>query len=168
MTSHDPYLPPVAEEPAPEADAMGKASKPFSVVWVQLLGAGFVLALLWSIGHVVVDGARGGYGKHAVVATFMLASQFALLVFFVFTVVGAHLRAGYGRVLGLVFILMIFLSSLSTKVAQFISPDADPGQIVARDRFGALIVQGLVYLLMFYWFYAFGFSGKARRYFRCA
>ncbi|WP_146204238.1 hypothetical protein [Massilia glaciei] len=84
----------------------------------------------------------------------------------VFTLLGTQRRIWYGRVLGLLFIAAFFvgivLVNLTAKASRLA---AFPLSDLSAYEVGELVGMGLTTCAMIYWFYAFGFSEKARNYF---
>lgn len=166
MHKPNPYAPPEAAVVS-AAPQRPPAKKPISAWLVQLLavaalvtlGVGLFRMASWLVSNRAMEWSWG----------FLLletAWRVALVGILGGAVIGTQRRANHGRWLGLVCIAMVFALSVYT---QFIRKKtsaptfayANQASGESGELLGALLILGLV----IWWFYAFGFSVKARNYF---
>jgi hypothetical protein len=163
---HDnPYRPPTADVFLPVVPQ--ELRKPKSAWVLQIVAAvlcaGLVLGIVRT-GIIVSAGGPPGQGLGG--PLFGLAWRLAALVGAMFAIRGTHRAAPYGRFLGLIMIAVLFASAIyqSVRAKTYASSHTEYSNLEAGAA-GEIIGAMLVATALAYWFYAFGFSAKARRYF---
>ena len=169
MSSHNPFAPPEAATIDTVPVVANASHKPASAWLVQVVGLLFGLYLLWGLVSMTFQGAtfRGPDGVRAI---YMIDLALRLLVFIDlwYAITGIGLRSRAGRVAGLVFIGFVFVVCIVGLLGAAVAA----GQLHAvgtRALVGIAtgLGMGLVVLaLVGFWFHAFGFSARARAYFR--
>ena len=169
MQQPNPYAPPAApvDRAAPPRPA---AKKPISAWFVQLLAIAICCGLALGIFRVTAW-LVANRGLAWAWADVLVGSGWRALVLAIAVgaVVGTQRRAGYGRWTGLVCVAMVFAVFVYTRffvkspsARTFAYSSQAAGE--AGELFGSLLIFGLIV----WWFYAFGFSAKARTYFQRA
>ncbi|MES3025613.1 MAG: hypothetical protein V4857_28885 [Pseudomonadota bacterium] len=160
MKNHNPYASPLTTRlDLPDA----QAKKPIAGWIVQFFCLVFLVAI--AVG-VVKSLTQLLAGEIDMLPLFDYAWRLIVVLAFVAALVGTQRATWYGRVLGLIMILFILVGTL----LPLLSGDRSPLAALSNNNFNAYQTGRLVGLLIFcgafvYWFYAFGFSEKARRYF---
>ncbi len=172
MTSPNPFAPPEAAAVRLAPFVTDASRKPFSAWLVQAVGLLFGLYLLWGLVTMTLQGAtyRGPDG----VRSLYLIDLALRLLFFVdlwYAVTGIGLRTRAGRWAGLVFIGLLFVAlalGVAIGVAAVIKLHG-AGTSATSGLAGIAVALGFCLFLLALlgaWFHAFGFSTRARAYFR--
>lgn len=164
------YAPPLAAIAGPSADAaptfLDPARKPVSAWLLQILCAGFIALLLWmEAKSLMVFQGRSG---HLVWWRLLsgLVFNVPMLAWFGFALVGIQRRARHGRVLGLGVLGLLLLAAIWTFLRTFTL--IDHGGADMAYHAGEVLGGAFWLLVLGWWVRAFGFSKKARIWFRLA
>ena len=171
MTSPNPFAPPEATAIDLAPVVANASHRPLSAWLVQVVALLFGLVLLWGLVTMTFQGAtnRGPDG----VRSLYLIDLGLRLLFFIdlwYAVTGIGLRTRAGRWAGLVFIGLLFVA-LTVGVASGVVAVIKLHGTGTSALVGVAVALGFCLLLLALvgaWFHAFGFSARARAYFRVA
>ncbi|MET3493460.1 hypothetical protein [Variovorax boronicumulans] len=166
MEQPNPYAPPAAPLDQAPSPLQTNAKKPISAWLVQLFTVvACVLAALGLFRLVSWLLANRGMAWTWGVLVIEVVWRFSLLAIAVGALIGTQRRTSYGRWSGLVFIALVFALCVYTQFSDKTS--SAPVDLYTSEamRVGESIGIVLLLILIAWWFYAFGFSKKARRYF---
>jgi hypothetical protein len=163
VMSANPFAPPNAQTADPP---VARPRRPLSVWFVVILGT--ATATLFAYGTTTFLVALIS-GRWPLDRMFLGAAlRIAVLIGIIGAVIGSFRGTAWGRWLGLLFIVGV----LAVTVHSAIAPSKDDGLIKkfhytdqAAGEAGELIGEGLFLALEAWWFFAFGFSRRARVYF---
>ena len=139
--------------------------KPFAVWVLQGFAAVFAVAAILGVVSVTRDMASGGVSDLRGAIVFLLL-RIVLVGVLLLTVLASQRRKDYGRLLGLLFIVIAFLgcgSGILGIVAEI--RHAAGGADKVAQLYGGLCGGVAALALIGYWFHAFGFTAVARAYF---
>ncbi len=160
----NPFAPPNAFV---EDDASVRPAKPMSIWLLQifaiLVGALFVVGL--TVG--VVSALTSGHATSGRLA-FGVAVRLGMLVGIFYAVKGAQRGVGYGRWLGLLFIAILFamMGYVGWNMLEEPAPSGMDAAGATGYKAGQAVAIVAILLLVAFWFRSFGFSPRARSYFR--
>lgn len=169
----NPYAPPSAAVDAPR-DVLPPAKKPISVWLLQLLAvavSGLSALGLWRLTAYLAQAPQ--VEEVGTVALFEYALRLGLLVSAVGALIGTQRRAGYGRWLGLLLLAFTIMLLAYLKLGiPFMATRSSYWRLAPSgagiDNPGEAAGIVLLFCLLAWWVYAFGFSAKARKFFRVA
>lgn len=170
MAQPNPYAPPLAPVDQAPPPSLSKARKPISAWLVQLFAVAACVLLTVGLfrfaSWLLPNRGLGGAGARVLLE---FAWRVVALAAAIGALVGIQRRSGYGRLLGLAWIALMFAGWFYRGFV-FKDPSAAPYADPARtaEKAGEFIAAVLVLALHVWWFRAFGFSEKARTYFRRA
>ena len=171
MTSHNPFAPPEAATVDLAPVIANPSHKPLSAWLVQIFGMLLGLFMLWGLVTMTFQGAvyRGPNGVRSI---YLVDLGWRLLVFvdLWYAITGIGLRSRAGRWAGLVFIGFVFVVVAIGLVGAVLAASRwHAGNAHSTVAVGGAVALGcglLVLALIGFWFHAFGFSARARAYFR--
>ena len=161
----NPYAPPEArvDDMAPQRPV---ARKPISAWLVQLFTASVVVLVLiglypWASRLLSSRGVAWSWGFFLL----QLVWRAVLLAPMLGAFIGTQRRANYGRWCGLVCIALFFALCTYVQFFQAKAPIPASSNLTPAEAGGELFAVLLILGLIVWWFYAFGFSAKSRKYF---
>jgi hypothetical protein len=163
-----------ASETSQIVDISAPLKKPKSAWIVQALACTlatiFLIGAIRMIAYAISNGAIGVPTSNMALA---LLWRIPLVIMGISTVIGIQRRSTYGWISGMVFISLLIAITL---YGQLVGLNAHPLRLTqgfdvsTPEIIGELIGEIIGFLLFYgafaYWFYAFGFTEKARKYFQ--